>query len=451
MKKKIIIPIVILLILVICGLTWFILNNNKVVSTITLDINPSIELQLNKKNEVVNIIPLNDDAKVIIDDSLKGLDLNNALDKITANVIDKGFVKDDTATIIIHTEGISSKDVESVLTKSFEYKKVGSNIIIVENITKEDEDLAKKYGVSSAKASYINTITKENENIDAELLIEKPVDELEETKKTGFYCDKGYTLEGAICVKEIGREAAKRGDVCPGGYAEYKGKCYRETGLIETDELICFEHRILVDGNCILKLEEKPEAEYECTKGELMRKGDVNPIGAKDNEKMYCIDKSTGKPPTLKCLLNSGYIMINGNCYNGPAPTINGGCPNGDVLRNGKCYSKDDGTQYQCPDGHIYDKSLELCPDTLTYINPTVKGYKCNDGFTLTDNKCIKEEIEQAFHKRVCPDGYTLIGENNCYDLSKSVPKENGYYCEKDNSRMENNECIILEINEAYK
>ena len=130
MKKKIIIPIVILLVLVICGLTWFILNNNKIVSTITLDINPSIELQLNKKNEVVNVIPLNDDAKIIVDDSLKGLDLNNALDKITHNVIDKGFVKDFT-TIIIHAEGINNKEVETVLSKSFEERNIQTNIIVV--------------------------------------------------------------------------------------------------------------------------------------------------------------------------------------------------------------------------------------------------------------------------------------------------------------------------------
>lgn len=449
MKKKLLIfiPVVLVLILGVC--TYFYLSN-KTSTIITLDINPSIEIHLKSNEEVKEIIPLNDDAKKVVSDSMVGTNIYEAISLITRKVVDEGFVPDGELSIILYSEGNEVSNLEKTIKDDFKKEGREVTLIKVDYVSDEDKELAKKYNISPAKVSYLNELTEENENVTVETLIEKPVKEIEEFKESGFYCDSGYTLEGDRCVKEIGREPAKEGYVCQSGYIEYKGKCYRETGLIDLDEVECPKDRTLIDGECVFRIEEKPEPEYECSKGELMRKGDVNPIGAKDNDKMYCIDKSTGKSPTLKCLLNSGHIMINGNCYNGPAPTINGGCPNGDTLRNGKCYSKDDGSQWQCPDGHIYDKSLKLCPDTLTYIEPTLKGYKCNDGFTLIDNKCIKEDIEYAMHKQGCPSGYTLADDNRCYDFSKSVEKINGYYCEKE-ARLEGNECIILEVKEANK
>ena len=62
MKKKIIISIIICLIL-LTGILGFIIWNNRTVSTITLDINPSIEIKLNRKEQVKSITALNDDAK----------------------------------------------------------------------------------------------------------------------------------------------------------------------------------------------------------------------------------------------------------------------------------------------------------------------------------------------------------------------------------------------------
>jgi hypothetical protein len=57
--KKIVIPIVIFLVVVI-GIVCVNIYNNKTVFTITLDINPSIQIDLNCKGMVKKIIHLND-------------------------------------------------------------------------------------------------------------------------------------------------------------------------------------------------------------------------------------------------------------------------------------------------------------------------------------------------------------------------------------------------------
>ena len=70
--KKIIILLVIIILLLVVGIFGYIKYTNKIVSTVTLDINPSIEINLNKSNKVVNVIALNEDAKDIIGSDLKG-------------------------------------------------------------------------------------------------------------------------------------------------------------------------------------------------------------------------------------------------------------------------------------------------------------------------------------------------------------------------------------------
>ncbi len=448
MKKKLIIPIIIFLLLIIVGVVCYFVFKDNTKAIITLDINPSIELKIDTDDKITSIKALNDDGKDIVDDSLIGKTLDDALTTITDNIVDKDYMGDDGATIIMHTEGkIDNKKVEDIIHQKFDGRKIHVEVITIEKITKEDEELAKKYNISPAKASYINTIAKENKEIPVEDIINKPVDELKETKETGKYCDKGYTLRGDFCEKESNRYEASTGNVCPDWYVEYKGKCYQEVPFEETDKLVCNNGFNLEGEECVREETINAEAQYHCDKGELMRKGDVYVIGSKDNDKMYCVDKSTGKKPTLRCLLNSGHIMINGKCYNGPAPTINGGCPNGDTLRGGWCYSLDNEDQWQCPNGFIYEKSkgtyVELCPDTFTYIEPTITGYKCPDGYTLNDKKCIKRETEKAQKERVCPDGYKMIEFDRCIN-DKTADKVSGYYCTGE-GRLENNVCVVYE------
>lgn len=455
MKKKYIIFIVILVVLI--SIIGFILWNNRTVSTITLDINPSIRINLNRKGIVKSVIPLNKDAEYVID-NLKGKTLEDSLDKLTENLIEKDYIKDPHIEIILYTEGnVNNEKVINEVSKSFNRKEVDTSIIVVESISKEDKELAKKYDISPSKASYINSIKEDNDSIDVEALVEKPVDELKETKETGKYCDAGYSLEGDFCVKEIRREKASHGKVCPNGYYEYSNKCYEEGRIIELEELICNEDRTLKGNKCVRKEHIEAKANFTCDKGDLIKREFAKYRKFRDTgdgQQYVCEDKSNAKAPVLRCLYNKGHIMINGKCYNGPAPVINGGCPNGDTLRNGWCYSKDNEDQWQCPDGDIYEKSKgtyePLCPDTFTYT--IAKGYySCEEGYTLEGRECTREVEEDARHKQTCPTKYTLVDPGRCINYNKTSEYIDGYYCDKENTRVEGNQCVYLEIVDAKK
>jgi len=275
MKKKIIIPIVVVMLILIIGLVGFVLWNNRIVSTITLDINPSFEINLTRNELVRSVVALNDDAKDIISSDLKGKSLDDTLESITNNLANN--YDNNNIDVILYTEGkIQDEDVASKVEFIFGKKDIHAEVIVIEKITKEDKKLAKEYNISPAKAFYIKSITDNNDNISIEDIANKSVTELKETKITGKYCDKGYTLEGDWCIKEIDRVKASGGEVCPKEYYEYNGKCYGETASIESENYICRDGFKLDNNKCVKEITENAiPTKYSCTKGTSKTKAEA--------------------------------------------------------------------------------------------------------------------------------------------------------------------------------
>lgn len=434
MKKKIIVPVIVCLILVI-GIIGFVFWNNRIVSTITLDINPSIEINLDRNGNVKSIVALNDDAMEVINSNIKGKTLEETIDNIVDNLIDKGYVKEnDTIEIILYSEGkISNNDIKEKLNNNLQDKKISSDIIVVDKVTKEDEELAKKYDVSPAKISYIKTIIEENKNIKIKDLANKSVSEINETKITGKYCESGYTLEGDWCLKEINRTQALQGNVCPDGYTEYEGKCYEEVGAIETNNYLCSDGLKLINDNCIS--EKTSNALGKCDSG------DYEPISG------FCIKKELIGDAEEFCRLTPATdILMNHRCY-GPKPILNGGCANNDKIINGKCVDLDVyyESDYRCKTG-----DLESDNKCYRKVKEKPTSYYCDGNGELNGTKCVIRHTEKPQKERTCPSGYTPVDDGSrCLNFNKTASKENGYYCEQDNSRLDNKTCIIYEMVEA--
>ena len=455
MKKKLLIPIIVgIVIVVIATIVAFTVWNNKLVTKITIDINPSIELGLTRGGKVKEITALNDDGKNIFNDDLTGKNIDKVIETLSERII-KGFIDDEFVTILIHVDGkIDPEEIGKKVTYSFNKKEIGTEIIIIKNITKEDEKIAKKYGISPAKASYINAITKEIPDASIESFINKSINELKETKEFGFYCDKDYILEGNKCLKEIGKEDATPGKVCPRHYYEYNGKCYEETPPEQTDKLICPEGRTLENDKCINIITENAKpAKYNCTKGEEKTRLAAGLTNANDGDAndIVCVDYSTATHPVSPCEATDGTesLYSGGVCYWHRAPVIADGCP-GKIQVGDSCWDNATGI-YICQgvnDGMTYSSKSEYCKGSVKYYDPVVTEYKCEKDFNLEGTKCTKKDEEDAQHENVCLTGYNLVDGNRCISI-KDYPKEDGFVCNKENMRVHGNTCIIYEIIEA--
>ena len=178
MKKKFKwqwIPIVMVtaIILVFGGLYY---NNNYVVdSLIGIDVNPSIELEINKSNKVIKVNTLNDGARKIVDGmDLTKVDLNVALNALVGSMVKYGYLTGEDANILISVQNDSEtkvvevkKLVTDIIDKSLSGTAV-SPTVINQTITKSDttvEKSASENHISYGKALFISELVKKDSTL----------------------------------------------------------------------------------------------------------------------------------------------------------------------------------------------------------------------------------------------------------------------------------------------
>ena len=107
------------LVLIVTG-TYLYGANHSVASTVALDVNPSIELGVNKKEQVVLVTPKNEDGvKVIGDMKLKGSDLKVAVNAIIGSMLREGYISELANSILISVDSddpIKSAEMQSRLS-----------------------------------------------------------------------------------------------------------------------------------------------------------------------------------------------------------------------------------------------------------------------------------------------------------------------------------------------
>ncbi|MBR2347044.1 MAG: hypothetical protein IKA68_05525 [Clostridia bacterium] len=89
------------------------------VSYVNLDINPEISMTLDKDDKVVSVMAENDDANVLLygEDSLVGVDVNVAVDKIVALAVELDFLSADNTAVEAIISGKDEADSTRLLSK----------------------------------------------------------------------------------------------------------------------------------------------------------------------------------------------------------------------------------------------------------------------------------------------------------------------------------------------
>lgn len=144
-----------------------IFSDNKAYAYMTLDINPSIEMALNSKYEVIELTPLNDDAKQVINDigDWKSNDFKEVISDIITDCSKHGYVKE-SKEILISTVYENSDDntyKTGVKKQLADVTKKYKNTYHLESLESDMEtrEKAKQEGMSTG--SYIRRNEKKTE------------------------------------------------------------------------------------------------------------------------------------------------------------------------------------------------------------------------------------------------------------------------------------------------
>ncbi len=146
-----------------------------IASTITVDINPSIEITLDEDDNVINVVAINDDGEEIINPNttFRGLSLDQAIEILIEEAYDQGFIVDTTEenVVLISVDSDNSELRERLETQletkiAAEVVKYSALVRVIKernpDVTNEQLEnlvtIARNNKITIAKLSLINKI-----------------------------------------------------------------------------------------------------------------------------------------------------------------------------------------------------------------------------------------------------------------------------------------------------
>ena len=151
----------------------FVFNNqtNSLKATVMFDVNPSVEIQVDKKDTITSAKALNVDGKKILEDmDLKGSKLNIGVNAIVGSMYKNGYI-DELKNSILVTVDSKDKDhaasledrITKEINKSLKTYNIDSAILSqIYDLDDEIERKAREYGISEGKAELLEKIIESN-------------------------------------------------------------------------------------------------------------------------------------------------------------------------------------------------------------------------------------------------------------------------------------------------
>lgn len=204
-------------------------QNHCVDSVIGIDVNPSIELSVNRNEKVLQANPLNKDAETILDDmNLKNVDLDIAVNALIGSMVRNGYLDElDNAILVTVTNEDEKKasslrqDVVGDVETSLQEHAVQAVVYDQQmKVTERIQDLAEKYSISYGKAYFLQELIRDND--------------LTEEDMKAF---------ASMTMEEIAREIADRAYTV--GYS-------KTDSMIETDATLVHETTLPQTGEVTL-------------------------------------------------------------------------------------------------------------------------------------------------------------------------------------------------------
>ena len=225
---------------------------NAVASVVSLDVNPSIELRVNRDEKVLSCTPLNEDAKEILEDmgggaDLKGAKLDVAVNAIVGSLVRKGYLSEISSAIMISVEDKDSTRAEKLqreLTSAVDgvLRTNESKAAVLTQTVTQDAELerqARENSISTGKAALVNRILAFNSRLRFDALAKLSVGELKDLAEAGApampigmdaACGAAEEYAGTTALDSVTAEVDSELDESP---AHYEVELHTQWGEFE--------------------------------------------------------------------------------------------------------------------------------------------------------------------------------------------------------------------------
>lgn len=202
------------LVAVAAGLTVFALTRGAAVpnATITLDVNPSLEIALDKNETVMAVTPLNEDAKTVVGTmDFKGSTLEVTVNALVGSLLRNGFLTDASNSVLVSVDALNNqqgvqlqKTVQEEISAILENASIKASVLTqAVKADKALESLAETYGISPGKAKLIEGIVAKDSRYQTADLVGLTVNELNLIAQTGDRVPESITVTGEAADTDL--------------------------------------------------------------------------------------------------------------------------------------------------------------------------------------------------------------------------------------------------------
>ena len=210
---------------------------NAVASVVSLDVNPSIELKVNRSEKVLVCTPLNEDAKAILADmsngaDLKGAKLDVAVNAIVGSLVRNGYLDSISSAIMISVEDKDTARAEKLqreLTSTVDgvlQTSEAKAAVLTQTLTQDAgrEQQARENNISTGKAALVNHVLALNSALKFDELAKLSVEELKDLAEAAMPIGKAaaaYAAEqyaGTTALDSVTAEVDSELDESPAHY-----------------------------------------------------------------------------------------------------------------------------------------------------------------------------------------------------------------------------------------
>lgn len=171
---------------------------NAVASVVSLDVNPSIELTVNRSEKILSCTPLNEEARTVLADmgegaDLKGTKLDVAVNAIVGALVRAGYLDSLSSAILISVEDSDQnravriqQELTGTVDALLQSQSAGAAILSQTVAASADLDQqARENNISTGKANLVNQAIARNGSLSFEALAALTVEELKDLVEIG--------------------------------------------------------------------------------------------------------------------------------------------------------------------------------------------------------------------------------------------------------------------------
>lgn len=187
------------------------MNINKTVAIVSLDINPSIQIEVDNNQNIIKVVGMNDDGKNIDFSGIKGCNINDGIKSIKDILVEKEYLKNNKDVLVGFAfvkngeKTTYEDDIKEAVLSNFDTE----NVTYLKAEDKKDVEEAKEQGISLGRYEASKVVDEETKKKIVNAPVKEITDQIKDKENVIYYDAVEDNSQDTSASKEEGKNPVK--------------------------------------------------------------------------------------------------------------------------------------------------------------------------------------------------------------------------------------------------